>query len=100
MIEVMQRRNELREKIAAQRGQLAEVASRWQPALTLADQGLAGMRFMRSHPVLVGGAVALLVIRRRGMLGLLMGGWRAWKGYRSLIAFSAKLQSRPQPKED
>lgn len=94
LIEVMRRRSELQARIAAQRGQVAETAARLQPALALADQGLAAMRFLRRHPVLVGGVVVLLAIRRRGVVGLAYGSWRVWKGYRYFTALAAKLPSR------
>lgn len=94
MLEVMQRRGELLARIAAQRGQVAEIGMRWRNPLALADEGLAAACFLRSNPVLVAGVAALLVIRRRGMVGLMKGVWRVWKGYRYLTAFSAKLTSR------
>ena len=90
----MQRRGELLARIASQREQVAEIGTRWQTPLALADQGLVAACFLRSNPVLVVGVAALLVIRRRGVVGLVKGVWRAWKGYRYLTAFSAKLSSR------
>lgn len=94
MLAVMQRRGELLAKIAAQRGQVAQIGARWQAPLALADQGLAVVRFLRSHPALVAGVVALFVIRRRGVVGLMKSGWRVWKGYRFLTALSERLSSR------
>ena len=94
MLAVMQRRGELLAKIAAQRGQVAQIGARWQAPLALADQGLAVVRFLRSHPALVAGVVALFVIRRRGVVGLVKSGWRVWKGYRYLTALSERLSSR------
>lgn len=94
MLEVMQRRGELLARIAAQREQVAEIGTRWQTPLALADQGLAAVRFLRSNPVLVAGVAALLVIRRRGVVGLVKGVWRAWRGYRYFTAVSEKLSSR------
>lgn len=94
MSAVMQRRSELLAKIAAQREQVAGIGARWQTPLALADQGLAVVRFLRSHPVLVAGVAALIVIRRHGVLGLLKGGWRMWKGYRFLATLSEKLSPR------
>ena len=91
---VMQKRGELLARIASQREQVAEIGTRWQTPLALADQGLAAMRFLRSNPVLAAGVAALFVIRRRGVVGLARGAWRAWKGYRYLTALSAKLASR------
>jgi hypothetical protein len=75
MHKVTRRRRELLAKISSQRMQIAEIGTRWQPQLLLADQFLAGMRFLRPNPVLVGSVVVPLVIRRRGVFGMLMGGW-------------------------
>ncbi len=94
MLEVMQRRGELLARIASQREQAAEIGKRWQTPLAFADQGLAAMRFLRSNPLLVAGVAALIVIRRRGVAGLVRRVWRVWKGYRYFTAFSAKLSSR------
>ena len=94
MLEVMRRRSELQARIAAQRVQIAEAGVRWQPVLALADRGIAAAGFLRSHPALVGGVAALMLIRRRGVTGLLRMGWRVWKGYRYLAAFSARLNHR------
>ncbi|HCI13675.1 MAG: hypothetical protein A2063_07835 [Gallionellales bacterium GWA2_60_142] len=91
MLAVMQRRGELLAKIDTQREQVAQVSVRWQAPLALADQGLVALRFMRSRPVLVAGVAALLVWRRRGALGAIRMGWRAWKGYRYLTGLAAKL---------
>ena len=89
--EIMRRRHELLAEIGSQRLQIAQMASRWQPLLAVADHGLAGIRFLRSHPVLLGGVVALLVIRRRGLVGLATGSWRLWKRFRYIKGFSAGL---------
>lgn len=96
MAEVMRRRGKLLERIAAQREQIAGFGARLQTPLAFADQGLAAARFLRSHPVLVGGAVALIVIRRHGVLGLLKRTWQLWKGYRYLAALAGKLQAERQ----
>jgi len=91
MLAVMQRRSELLAKIASQRKQVGQFGARWQAPLALADQGLAALRFMRSKPLLVAGVAALLVWRRRGAVGVIKLGWRAWKGYRYLTGLAAKL---------
>jgi hypothetical protein len=94
MFALMQRRNELLARIAVQRDQAAEIGSQLKTPLAFADKGLAVARFLRSKPVLVAGMVALFVIRRRGVIGLVQGAWRLWKNYRQLAAFSAKLSPR------
>lgn len=91
MLLVMQRRSELLAKISAQREQVAQVGARWQAPLAVADQGLAVLSFMRARPALVAGVVALMVWRRRGAVGAIKLGWRAWKGYRYLTGLVAKL---------
>jgi hypothetical protein len=90
LFELMQDRGELLARIAAQREQLAEIGQHWRAPLALADQGVAVVRFLRCHPLLVAGVVALFVIRRRGMAGLVRGVWRVWKGYRSFTFLLAK----------
>lgn len=94
MREVMRRRGELLASIAAQREQVAQIGTRWRAPLALADQGLAVVRFLRSRPVLVAGVAALLIIRKRGVMGLARYGVLAWKGYRHFAAFSKKASSR------
>lgn len=91
---VMQRRGELLARIAVQREQVAELGARWQTPLALADQGLAVVRYLRARPVLVAGVVVLLIIRRRGLVGLARSGWMAWKGYRYFTALSSKLSAK------
>ena len=93
MLAVRQRRGELLARIAAQREQVAETAMRWETPLAFADKGLAVVRFLRSNPVLVAAAVAILVIRRRGVTGMLTAGWRMWRLYRSAISLSGKMGS-------
>lgn len=93
MLEVMQRRGELLEKIAAQREQIAVAGMRWKTPLEVADKGLAVVHFMRSNPVLVAALTAAVVIRRRGTAALLSSGWRLWRLYRWGTSFSEKLTS-------
>jgi len=93
MLAVMQRRGELLERIATQRGQVAAMGRRLQTPLSLADQGMGTVRYLRSKPVLVAGAVALLMIRRRGVTGLVINGWRLWRLYKSARSFYAKSVS-------
>lgn len=76
---VMQRRSELLAEIALQRDQVAQIGARWQAPLAIADQGLAGLRFLRSRPVLVAGLAAMMVWRRRGILWLLRAAWKMRK---------------------
>ena len=90
MPSVMQRRGELLARIASQREQLAGVATRLQTPFAVADRGLAAVRFLRSHPALVAGVAAVLVMRRRGAAGLARIFWRMWKGYRVFTAITSR----------
>lgn len=91
MFAVMQRRHELLARIAVQREQVAGIGIRWQEPLALADKGLAVVRFVRSKPVLVAGAVAIFMIRRRSVTGMVVTGWRIWRVYKSALSYSAKI---------
>ncbi|MBU0621101.1 MAG: YqjK-like family protein [Gammaproteobacteria bacterium] len=95
MAVLMQRRGELQARIAAQRGELADIAARWEGPMAIADQGVAVVRFLRRQPLLVAGVTALFVIRRRGMMGLVRLGWLGWKGYRFVAGVAARLTPRP-----
>jgi hypothetical protein len=94
LFELSQRRSELLARIAAQREQMAEIEAEWDAPLALADKGMAGVRFLRHHPLLVAGAMAFVVIRRHRVAGLMWGVWRVWKGYRDFTSIPEKLPSR------
>lgn len=94
MLEVMRRREDLLARIASQREQVAQIGTRWKTPLAFADRCLAAVRYLRSRPVHVASTVALLIVRRRGMMGLASVGWRVWKGYSYFVALSAKLSPR------
>jgi hypothetical protein len=96
MVGLMRRRGELLAKIATQRDQLGEIGKQLQIPLALADRGVAAVRFLRGHPLLTAGVATFVVIRRRGLAGLLRGAWRLWKGYRYVTGVSAKLSQRSQ----
>jgi hypothetical protein len=88
---LMQRRSELLARIASQREQMSDVGARLQAPLAWADRGVAVARFMRSHPALVVGVIAAVVIRRRGAAGLAGVAWRLWRVYRSFAAITSRL---------
>lgn len=92
--QLLQRRAALLEKISQQREQIALTGERVQPAFHVADQAVQAGRFLVSHPALVAGLAGLLVVRRRGVLGLFRMSWRAWQAYRYFGAVSQRPQSR------
>jgi hypothetical protein len=91
MLALRQRRGELVARIDVQRGQLAEIASTWEGKLAVADQGIAIVRFFRTHPLLLAGLSVLIVVRRRGIAGLIRSALLAWKGYRLFTGYRQKL---------
>jgi hypothetical protein len=91
LFELAQHREVLLERISAQREQLIdEIDAEWQAPLALADQGMAAVRYLRHHPMLVSAIMVFYLIRRRSVAGFAWGAWRAWKGYRDLTSISAK----------
>jgi YqjK-like protein len=96
MYALMQRRGELLARIESQREQVSVIGAHLQTPLALVDQGMAAVKFLRSRPLLVAGMAALMVLRRRGVVGLAKSAWRVWKGYRQLSALSEKLSASSQ----
>jgi len=91
---LMQSRGELLARISSQREQMIEIGSELQGPLAIVDEGLDAVRFLRRHPLLVAGAILVVVMRRRGVAGLVGGIWGVWKGYRYFAYLSEKLLSR------
>lgn len=96
MFKLMQNRSKLLAKIATQRGQMTEIEAEWRAPLALADRGVAVVRFLRCHPLLVSGAMAIILFHRRsmtgmtGLTGLMWGVWRTWKSYRDFTSILTK----------
>jgi len=81
LIRLSERRELLVAQAAAQRMALAQSIEPWRIPLARVDQGLAALRFVRSHPAtwIVGGA-ALLAALRLGRAGKwLQLGWVTWQ---------------------
>lgn len=91
---VMLRRAALLITISGQREQLSELSTRWNAPLHLADQAMQVVGFMRVHPLLLAGLGGLFVVRRRGLTGLLKGGWRVWRAYRFFQAYLKSIAPR------
>lgn len=91
---VRRRRAVLLAEIAAQRQIVAGVALSWQAPMALADSGLVLIRYLRANPVLVAGVVALLVIRRRGLVGMGMVLWKGWRLYHQTKSFTSRPRDR------
>lgn len=92
---LMQRRGELLGRIAAQREQLTEFGARFSSPMGLLDRGRGVVSYLYSHPLLTVAGAALVVLRRRSLLGLAGGVWSLWKVYRTVSKLSQSLARDP-----
>ncbi|MDD4928324.1 MAG: YqjK-like family protein [Gallionella sp.] len=75
--DIILRRRVLLEKIHSQRADMAEIALQFHTPLQVFDTGLNAVLFVRRHPALVTGAVAIFVaLRRKSLSETLRQGWR------------------------
>ena len=85
MLELMRQRERLLARCEAQRIEIAALALRWEKPLSLADRAIAGINYLRGHPVVLGALVAVLaVVQRRGWWSWVRRGFVLWRSY---IAF-------------
>lgn len=74
------RRQQLVAQAADQRTALAHNLEPWRARLALADRGIAGLRYIRRHPVLMVGATLLFsVLRPKGVGKWLQRGLAVWQ---------------------
>lgn len=80
LIRLAERRERLVAQAAAQRMALAQNIEPWRTPLARADQGLAALRYIKSHPAwIVGGVVLLAALRPGGVWKWLGRGWVTWQ---------------------
>jgi len=80
LIQLAERRERLVVQAAAQRTALAQNIEPWRRPLALADQGLAALRFVKSHPAwIVGGGVLLAALRPGHVWKWLWRSWVTWQ---------------------
>jgi hypothetical protein len=85
--DILREREWLLMRCQAQRLELAQTIDQLQGPLTAVDRAIAGINYLRSHPLVLGAAVALLlVIRRRGWWGWLRRGYLLWRAYRTIAS--------------
>ncbi len=85
LIRLSERREHLVAQAASQRIALGQALEPWLKPLSLADQGLAMLRFIRNRPVwLVGGGLLLSALRFNSLRKCLRYGWIAWLFIRGL----------------
>lgn len=89
---LVRRREELVARAAVQREQLADHVRKWERPIEAVDKVIAGVIYLRAHPVAVAIGVAVLtVIQRRSLWGLVRRGFAVWRMVRSLRQFSSKF---------
>ena len=74
-----ERRCRLITQAAAQRKTLAQDIEPWRIPLARVDQGLAALRFVRSHPAWIVGGVLLAALRLGRTGKWLQLGWVTWQ---------------------
>lgn len=80
LVRLVERRERLVAQSAAQRMALAQNIEPWRAPLARVDQGLAVLRYVKSHPAWIIGSVALLAALRPGNVGKWLGrGWVTWQ---------------------
>lgn len=80
LIRLAERRERLITQAAAQRIALAQNIEPWRIPLARADQGLAALRYIKSHPAWIVGGTVLLAALRPGRVGKwLQLGWITWQ---------------------
>ncbi|MDR0736194.1 MAG: YqjK-like family protein [Zoogloeaceae bacterium] len=92
LLELREQRGLLRARCAEQRRALTQYASVLQQTCALADKVKAGRNWIKRHPLLVGGAAALLVFAKPARLRWIwrlarwsQGLWRGWRGLANLL---------------
>lgn len=82
--DLMRERESLLIRCDLQRLEIAETVDRLQGPLKIIDRAIEGVNFLRGHPVVVGLAVAVMVVMRpRGALRWLRRGFFLWRAFRA-----------------
>ena len=71
-------------RCAAQRDALALLTRRLDGPIKIADRGIAGVHYLRQHPLVLGALVAVATVtQRRGLWKWAQRGFVAWRAYRA-----------------
>lgn len=85
MLEIMRQRGQLLAQCGVQRAELATITRRSEGAIKVVDRVLGAVNYLRSHPVVIGVVVALLVVfQRRALWGWARRGFVLWRAYRAI----------------
>ena len=90
-MDIMLQRERLIALCDAQRDDIAVLVRQLDGPIKVADRGIAGVQYLRDHPLVLGVLVgALTLMRRRGLWKWAQRGFVAWRGYRALRAAGFK----------
>lgn len=85
LVELAEHRASLVARVAAQRSELSRQLAPWRESLAVVDQGVAVLRYLKGHPGLWVGIVALAVVSRpRRIMGWVRRGWVLWSILRTV----------------
>jgi hypothetical protein len=94
---ILRRKQHLVARAALDRLQVGLDAVALERPLSAVDRGLAAALYLRHHPrVLMGGALATVVLFRFNVVGLLARGLVAWRTYRTLARWTGALATKGQ----
>ena len=80
LIELAERRTTLVARAATQRVELSQALAPWRGSLAVVDEGLAAVRYIRTHAALLAGVVAFVVPRRPLRAAeWVRRGWLVWR---------------------
>lgn len=84
--DIVRRKQQLIARCAVQRAAIAGAFRELERPIAIADRVLTIVRFFRSHPLLIGAAIAAIMVARRrtSLVGLLARGVSAWRLWRSI----------------
>jgi hypothetical protein len=91
-MEIARRKERLIALAAVQRTQAANAFRRWEGPAAVIDRGIEAVRYVKSHPLLLGAAVAVLVVAgRRSVFKWVGRGFVAWRAWQSLAPWRRRF---------
>jgi|SRR5688500_10092412 len=93
LAEIGFRKERLIARCAAQRAAIADAFHDLERPIAIVDRAVSVVRFFRTHPLLVGIAVAAIVAlkRHRSMVGLAARGAAAWRLWRAIAPWAHRF---------
>jgi hypothetical protein len=92
-IALASRRERLIAQAELQRMRIGAAFQRWEKPAAVVDQGIAAGRFLKSHPLLLAGVIAVAAgLGRRSLLRWAGRGFVAWRTWHSLGGWMHRLR--------